>query len=78
MSRFILPDMDSGCGYPVKHTMITAPAKVAQIHRLNQPTKLLGPNVIDPSNPPKKEKKERVYKPCEKLLIRLKKECAKD
>ena len=77
---FALPDLDSGCGYQPMHKMITAPAKLQQIHKqtFNKKPELLGPNVIDPDHPPVKKKKERVYKPCEKLLIKLKREQLKN
>lgn len=76
---YVLPDIECGYGYNVVHKLITAPTQIQQIQKrtFNKETKLLGPNVIDPDNPPVKKKNERVYKPCERLLIKLKKEHAK-
>lgn len=77
---FALPDLDSGYGYQVTHKLLTTPAQSQQINNrtFNKTPVLLGPNIIDPDNPPVKKKNERVYKPCERLLIRLKKEQLKN
>ena len=71
------PDIDDGYGYVIKHTMMSAPVRV-QPKIINKAPVLLGPNVRDCSAPIVKDKKERVYKPCEKLLIKLKKEHLKN
>jgi len=72
-----LPDIDDGYGYQIKHIVMAAPIRVVS-KTLNKEPVLLGPNVRDCTAPPVKEKKERVYKPCEKLLIKLKKEHLKN
>ena len=74
---FALPDIESDYGYNVRHTMLASAQIKPQNRAFNKTPVLLGPNVIDPNNPPIKKKDEKVYKPCERLLIKLKKEQAK-